>query len=59
MFFFNPKMKWKDGLISYYKTSGIICLKKHANALCMQVGRPFKKFDFFGKGNQPCNERKF
>jgi hypothetical protein len=23
MLSFNPKMKWKEGLISYYKTSGI------------------------------------
>jgi len=30
--FFNPRKKLRKGLIFYYKTSGITCLRKHIDA---------------------------
>ncbi len=41
--FFNPIMKLKECPIFYYKTSGIICLRKHIEA------DNFKNLNFFSK----------
>jgi len=43
-------------LISYYKTSGITCLKKHVDAYHLEILRKFEKeVNFVMKGNPKTN----
>jgi hypothetical protein len=39
LFIFNWKNKSKKGLISYFKTSGITCLRKHVDANLLVVSK--------------------
>jgi hypothetical protein len=43
MFSFNSRTKLKKGLISYYKTSGITCLKIHVDANHLEILRNFEE----------------
>ncbi len=40
---FNPRTKERKGLITYYKTYGIITLKKHVNACHSIIAKKIHK----------------
>ncbi len=45
---FNPKTKERKGLITYYKTCGIITLKKHVNVYHSLIAKKLEEGIYIG-----------